>query len=79
MPQKPPRFIGIQCKAGEGLPGSNANLFPEWIESVYLFQGNAPQHAHLNGKLIDLSRSEIVEFLGYSLRPLYPSSDEATS
>lgn len=79
QPGKKAYVSAIQIKTGDGTPDTSKPV-SEWIDRAYLMQGAASESpAKRKDKWTYLSRSAIENFLGYSLRPLYPGSYTAKS
>lgn len=76
QPNEKPYVTAIQSMSGEGTPDSTV-LVPAWIDKVYLMRGKAPDSCRMRlGKWVYLTKGQIKDFLGHSLRFLYPDSDD---
>jgi hypothetical protein len=61
---------GYQMKLSRAYPKRD---IPNGIRQGFLFRGKAPAISNIKGGWKYLSENEIIEFLGFSLRPLIPS------
>jgi hypothetical protein len=65
---------GIQVKTGRASPNTNV-VIPEWVNNVILIRGDAPKTCeNRDNKWIYMSKSQIEDLLGHSLKPLYPAN-----
>ena len=71
QPGKKLYVSAIQIKAGKKSPNTNVPV-PDWIDQAFLFRGQAPETANQRSdKWNYMTKSQIQDFMGYSLRSLY--------
>lgn len=65
---------GIQTKEGQARPNTTA-VIPDWVTHFILIRGKAPEKCKpRKDKYIYMSKSQIEDFLGYSLETMYPAN-----